>query len=93
MRQSVRHLIGTSSAAAAGTLCVLALVGLGAPGGVTPVTAGGARVAASQLRDGAPCAGTAWPYPPGACAGSDAADAPAPRRVRLIAVETAPRPR
>ncbi|QGY06246.1 hypothetical protein MMSR116_19125 [Methylobacterium mesophilicum SR1.6/6] len=89
----MRHLIGTSSAAAAGTLCVLALVGLGAPGGVTPVTAGGAPAAGAPLRDGAPCAGTAWPYPPGACARAGAADAPESRRVRLIAVEAAPRPR
>jgi hypothetical protein len=93
MRQGLRHLIGTSSAAAAGTLCVLALVGLGAPGGVTPVTARGAQTAGAPLRDGGPCAGTAWPYPPDACAGPGAADAPAPRRVRLIAVEAAPRPR
>ncbi|MEG9524944.1 MAG: hypothetical protein MIL41_04130 [Hyphomicrobiales bacterium] len=84
----MRHLIGPSSAAAAGTLCVLALVGLVAPGGAASVADRDARASAAFLRDGAPCAGAAWPYPPGACAGPGEADAP-PRRVRLIAVEPA----
>jgi hypothetical protein len=89
----MRHVIGPSSALAAGTLCVLALVGLGAPGGATPVTAHGAQTAGAPLRGGGPCAGTAWPYPPDACAGPGEADASALRRVRLIAVESAPRSR
>ena len=87
----MRHLIGPSSAAAAGTLCVLALVGLVAPGGGEPA-ARGAQTSAASPRDGAPCA-AAWPYPPGSCAGAGAAESPAPRRVRLIAVDPAPRPR
>jgi hypothetical protein len=88
----MRHVIGPSSAAAAGTLCVLALVGLVAPGDAAPVADRDTRASAASLRDGAPCAGAAWPYPPGACAGPSEADAP-PRRVRLIAVEPAPGPR
>ncbi|MBP1181012.1 hypothetical protein [Methylobacterium sp. PvR107] len=86
----MRHVIGPSSAASAGTLCVLALVGLVAPGGAAPVADRGARASAASLRDGAACAGAAWPYPPGACAGLGAAGERAPRRVRLIAVEPAP---
>jgi hypothetical protein len=86
----MRHVIGPSSAAAAGALCVLALVGLVAPGGAAPVADRNAQASAASRRDGAPCAGAAWPYPPGACAGVGAAGDPAPRRVRLIAVEPAP---
>lgn len=89
----MRHVIGPSSAAAAATLCVLALGGLVAPGGAAPVADRGAQASAASLRDGAPCGGAAWPYPPGACAGVRAAGDPAPRRVRLIAVEPAPGPR
>ncbi|WCS22981.1 hypothetical protein LOK46_17505 [Methylobacterium sp. NMS14P] len=89
----MRHVIGTSSAAAVGTLCILAFVGWtpvpGTAPGAVPAEARGV-VPAAAARDGAPCAGAAWPYPPGACAGSGTAGGPAARRVRLIAVDAAP---
>lgn len=87
----MRYVIGTASAVAAGTLCVLALVGSN-----TSIAArGGAPTyaAAAPLGAGAPCAGAAWPYPPGACAEIGEAGARPPRPVRLIAVAPAPIPR
>jgi hypothetical protein len=86
---------GRSSAAAAGTLCVLALVGFTAVGGSPRPAATGAAPASAQppsRAEGAPCSGAAWPYPPGACAGAGAENA-APRRVRLIVLHGAPDPR
>lgn len=87
----MRYVIGPSSAAAAGTLCVLALVALSAP----IAARGGAQTsaAATAPREGAPCGGAAWPYPPGACTGLGEAGTRAPRLVRLIAVGAAPLPR
>jgi hypothetical protein len=87
----MRHVIGTSSAAAAGMLCVLALVGSNAP----IAALGGAQTsaAAAPIRTGAPCAGAAWPYPPGACAEIGEAGTRPPRFVRLIAVAPTPHPR
>ncbi|KTS10407.1 hypothetical protein SB2_05825 [Methylobacterium radiotolerans] len=85
----MQHVIGTSSAAAVGTLCILAFVGWTPVPGTVTVEARGGGQAAAAARDGVPCAGATWPYPPGACAGAG----PAARRVRLIAVDAAPGPR
>jgi hypothetical protein len=89
----MRHVIKTSSAGAAGIFCVLAITGLVSPivSEAVAVRDGAPAVAAAPLRGGPPCAGTAWPYPPDACAGAGVPDHPAGRRVRLIAVSSEPR--
>ncbi|MEE7491581.1 hypothetical protein ACU4GR_22435 [Methylobacterium oryzae CBMB20] len=89
----MRHVIETSSAAAAGALCVLAVIGWAPVGGPVSVTARGGGQTSAVHRDGAPCAGAAWPYPPGACTGSGPVGHSAPRRIRLIAVGAASGPR
>lgn len=86
----MRHVIGTSSAAAFGTLCVLALVGWTQAASTVPMQASGGAKASAAARDGAACGAAAWPYPPGACAGAGPVGDPAGRRVRLIAVDAAP---
>lgn len=86
----MRHVIGTSSGAAVGTLCILAFVGWTPVAGTARVEAGGGAQASAAARDGAPCPGAAWPYPPGACADTGPVGNPAARRVRLIAVDAAP---